>query len=324
MSAARDEAKALLRNIDRGEDPLAERIDARKAPTISDLCARYIEEHLPTKRASSQREDQAIIATYVLPELKHFKVAEVEHADISALHRKISKAGKPYRANRVLALVSKMFSLAVMWKLRTDNPCKSVARNQEEGRERYLEPHEIARLMAALAEHNDQEAANAIMLALLTGARRGELLRATWDQFDLTKGAWTKPSAHTKQKRTHRVPLSPEAWQLLTAMRQAAPEAEHLFPGRINVNGEVSIRYAWGQVREAAGLSDVRFHDLRHSYASLLVGGGVSLPIAGRLLGHTQAQTTLRYAHLADDPLRQATERVGALVMKASSDDLAE
>jgi integrase len=181
-------------DIDRGGDPLAERIDARKAPTVSDLCARYTEEHLPTKRASSQHEDRAIIAAYVLPELKHFKVAEIEHGDISTLHRKITKAGQPYRANRVIALLSKMFSLAVLWKLRADNPCKGVARNQEEGRERYLEPHEIAPPMAALAEHKDQEPANAIMLAFLTGARRGELLRATWDQFDLTKGVWTKSS----------------------------------------------------------------------------------------------------------------------------------
>ena len=108
----------------------------------------------------------------------------------------------------MLALLVKMFALAVIWQLRADNPCKGVKRNAEHGRERFLEHEEIGRLMKALAKHPDREAANAIMLDLLTGARRGELLRATWDQFDLAKGVWIKPSAHTKSNRTHRVPLS--------------------------------------------------------------------------------------------------------------------
>jgi integrase len=201
VSAAREEAKELLRRIDRGEDPLGKRIEDRIAPTVAELAKRYVGEHLPTKRPSSQREDRAMIDGLVLPEMKHLRVAEVTFSDISALHRKITKAGRPIRANRMLALLSKMFSLAVIWQMRADNPCKGVRRNDEEGRERYLESHEIARLMKALSEYEDQEAANAIMLALLTGARRGELLKATWDQFDLTKGVWTKPfCAHEDQE----------------------------------------------------------------------------------------------------------------------------
>ena len=324
VSAAREEASRLKDQIRiNGLDPLRDIEAERGAPTVADLAARYIEEHLPSKRPSSQSEDRAMIDRLVLPELKHFKVAEVDFADIAALHRKITKAGRPVRANRVLALLSKMFSLSVLWKMRPDNPCKGVKRNAEEGRERYLEPKEIARLMKALVNHEDREAANAVMLALLTGARRAEILRATWDQFDLDKGTWTKPSAHTKQKRPHRVPLSREALHLLTKMRGDGAE-RHLFPGRINPGGRVDIRRPWEQVCMAAGLANlgtdgrikptIRFHDLRHSYASMLVGSGLSLPIIGKLLGHTQAQTTLRYAHLADDPLREATERVGKLV----------
>jgi integrase len=195
--------------------------------------------------------------------------------------------------------------------MRPDNPCKGVIANPESPRERYLKPHEVERLMKALTELPDRESANVIVLALLTGARRGELLNATWDQFDLEAGAWTKPSSHTKQKRTHRIPLSPRALELLKAIRADAPAAErYIFPTR----ARLGIRSPWERVRQAAGLKDVRFHDLRHSYASLLVGDGVSLHIVGRLLGHTQAQTTMRYAHLADDPLREATDRVGKLL----------
>src|SRR5262249_14129080 len=148
---------------------------------------------------------------------------------------------------------SKMFSLAVRWGMRTDNPCKGVIANPEQLRERHLSPDEVERLMKALTELPDQEGANVIVLALLTGARRGELLNAKWDQFDLQAGVWTKPSSHTKQKRTHRVPMSPRALELLKAMRANASSAEtYVFPTR----RKLGIRFPWERVREAAGLED--------------------------------------------------------------------
>jgi integrase len=305
VGAARDEAKALLRRIDRGDDPLGQIQADRLAPTFADLADRYIAEHLPRKRPSSQEEDRALLK--LADGLRHAKVADLGHADIAALHRKVTKTRGPYRANRVRALLSKMFSLAIVWRMRADNPVRGVERNHEEGRERYLTPAEIARLMKVLAKYDDKLAANIIMLALLTGARRGELLNATWTQFDLDAGVWTKPSSHTKQKRIHRAPLAPEAWQLLVAMRAEAPDADRLFAGK-------SVRYAWEKIRLEARLGDVRFHDLRHSFASMLASSGQSLPIIGRLLGHTQAQTSMRYAHLQDDILREAAAGVGKLV----------
>ncbi len=169
--------------------------------------------------------------------------------------------------------------------------------------------------MRALTELPDKQAANAIMLALLTGARKNEVVKAPWEQFDLAKGVWTKPSAHTKQKKPHRVPLSPATLELLRAMREGAPaDAVHVFPGRLAGKPRDNVRRAWDRIRKDAKLEDVHFHDLCHSYASLLINDGASLPIIGRLLGHTQAQTTMRYAHLADDPLREATSRVGKIV----------
>jgi len=176
----------------------------------------------------------------------------------------------------------------------------------------------LARLVDALNGHPNRRAANAVRLLLLTGARRGEVLAATWEQFDLAAGVWTKPSAHTKQKRAHRVPLSAPALALLLTMRAEAEAAghgsPHLFPGDAPGKPLGDIKNFWGSVCRRAGVAGVRLHDLRHQYASMLASAGLSLPIIGRLLGHTQAQTTARYAHLFDDPLRQATERVGALI----------
>jgi integrase len=317
-AAARQEAEALKKRIDRGEDPLAEIQAGRDAPTVADLCTRYLEEHAPKKR--SEADDKRIIDTFVLPTMRHLKVAEVTYSDIDGLHRKITKRGTPTRANRVASLLSKMFALAIRWGWRADNPAKGIERNTEQKRERYLSGAELDALTRALAEHEDQQGANIIRLLLLTGARRGEVLSATWDQFDLAEGVWTKPGATTKQKTSHRVPLSAPARQLLAELHTNTTSA-YVFPGRLGGHRE-GVRKAWDALCAKAGISGVRVHDLRHTYASLLASSGLSLPVIGALLGHTQTQTTQRYAHLLDDPLRQATEHVGAIISPSTKAEI--
>ena len=315
VAAARTEAATLKQLVDRGGDPLASLETERAAPTVADLCARYENDHLPKKRASSQRDDRAKIANDILPALRHRKVAEVGYADIDALHRSIT-ARAPYAANRTIALLSKMFGLAVRWGWIASNPAKGIERNQEVKRNRYLSSDELGRLTAALAEHPDQQAANIVRLLLLTGARSGEARAARWDQFDLTAGVWIKPGATTKQKTEHRVPLSGPARQLLSELYAKREEgAEHVFPsGRGDDGHRVEIKRAWGDLCKAAGITGARIHDLRHTYASVLASFNISLPTIGAQLGHTQPQTTARYAHLFDDPLRAATERVGSVM----------
>jgi len=243
------------------------------------------------------------------------KVAAVTHANVDALHRKISRRA-PIHANRVVALLSRLFSLAVRWGIRTDNPAKGIERNAEEKRQRYLSAAELARLSAALGKLRDQGAANVVRLLLLTGARRGELLAARWVDFDLdTEKVWTKPGSTTKHKTLHRVPLSEAACELLTEMRkQQSGDSEWLFPARLKVGHRTDIEDAWNALRKAAKIPDVRLHDLRHTFASVLASSGLSLPIIGNLLGHSTPVTTHRYAHLFDDPLRAATERASAII----------
>jgi integrase len=310
-TAARSEAAELKRRIDRGEDPLADIEANREAPTIADLCARYEEQHLPKKR--SAEGDQTNIRLYVLPEFKHRRVAEVSFSDLDGLHRKITKCGKPIAANRVVALVSKMFALAIRWGWRSDNPAKGIERNPEAKRTRYLSGDELGRLTEALAAHRDRQAANIIRMLLLTGARKGEVLGMRWDNLDLATGVWVKPGATTKQKTAHRVPLSAPARQLLAELR-ARTDGEHVFPGRGSPH-RVDIKKDWAALCKAAGIAGARIHDARHTFASVLASAGLSLPVIGSLLGHTQPATTARYAHLFDDPLRAATERVGSIVM---------
>ena len=179
----------------------------------------------------------------------------------------------------------------------------------------------MSRLSAALAELADQSAANAVRLLLLTGARRGELLAAKWADVDLEASVWIKPASTTKQAALHRVPLSAAAVQLLTGMQaQAGDDAEWIFPAR-GGGHRPHINEAWIRVRKVAKLPGVRLHDLRHTYASVLVSAGLSLPVIGSLLGHSTPVTTHRYAHLTDDPLRAATERASAIITgKAPAD----
>jgi integrase len=320
-TAAREEAKRLKRGVDGGADPIGEQEESRAAATMADLCARFTQEYLPRKRPSTQRDYRQQIAIDILPTIGGMKVAAVGYADIDALHRKIG-ARAPTHANRVLALLSRMFSLAIRWGLRTDNPCKDIERNQEHKRVRYLSGAELARLTAALAKLRDQGAANAVRLLLLTGCRRGELLAARWANFDLEVGVWVKPGSTTKQKTLHRVQLSEAARQLLIEMRKrVGDDAVWLFPARRTPH-RLDIDDAWNLLRKAANISDVRLHDLRHTYASVLASSGFSLPIIGALLGHASPVTTARYAHLYDDVQRAATERASAFITGKPSADV--
>ncbi len=315
VEAARKRAKTLKKKVSLGEDPLADRVKVRTAPTITDLCARYVEDYLPRKRASSQASDRRIIARIIKPTLGARKVASIVYADVDGLHRSLKAT--PYQANRVLALLSKMFSLAIRWGLRTDNPCRGIERFPEEKRKRYLSTEEIGRLTKALDDHADQRPADVVRLCLLTGCRMGEALSATWNQLDLDAGKWVKPGATTKQKTEHEAPLSAAAVLLLKGILAAAdggPVSPWVFPGQVPSGHLVDIKRPWQAIRKAAGIEDVRLHDLRHTYASILASAGASLPMIGALLGHTQPATTARYTHLFDDPLRKMTDEVGHVV----------
>ena len=153
----------------------------------------------------------------------------------------------------------------------------------------------------------------------MTGAREGEALSATWNQFDLTDGIWTKPHTATKQRREHVVPLSAPARQLLDRLQAQRNGSPWVFPGRDGGKPREDLKYAWARICKAAGIANLRIHDLRHSYASFLVSAGFSLPVIGALLGHATPATTARYAHLFDDPLRQATERASAIISGQSA-----
>jgi integrase len=332
VDQARAAAIRELGRIADGVDPIEEKRLAREAETkrlatltVAQLCdkfmADYVEVHDRPKTLSDYR---LLIEKHIKPRLGAIKVPDLEQEDIAALHRDLKAT--PYIANRALAVLSKMCSLAwKTWKMRPDNPVIGLQRYPEEKRQRFLSPAELGRLSDVLTNYPYKISANAIRMLLLTGARKGEVLGMTWEQVESEPQIWIKPAALTKQKALHRVPLSPGAQQLLEDMRRFRKPGEHyVFPGLGPGEHLGDIKKAWASVCRTAGISGVRIHDLRHTYASVLASSGLSLPVIGALLGHTQAQTTARYAHLADDPLREATNRVDAYLTAIAENREAE
>jgi len=325
--AAREEAKALRKQIDRGIDPAGDKCARRTAPTIQDLIDRYVEDHLPTKTLVGLRaNDEKKMLAEVGDKLgRHTKVAAIHGGDIADLHRRITESGRPVRANRILAVASKMFSLSLVpkagetlpWRNATQgNPCKGIQKNHEEAKERFFSQSELTAISDALAKYSGG-AADCVRLIMLTGARPSEAMKARWEEFDREPGYWVKPSAHVKQRKTHKLPLSPAAIELIDRLRKKR-KGQWVFPGDKPGAHLTVLWRVWDFVRKRTGLgNDARLYDLRHSFASIGAGGGLSLPIIGRLLGHTQPRTTQRYAHLADDPLREAAEKITTVITDA-------
>lgn len=216
----------------------------------------------------------------------------------------------PYQANRLIALLSKMFS----WSGRRGeiNPCTGIERFVEKKRRRYLSTAELGRLGEALAAFETEGGVSphpiaAIRLLLLTGARLGEILTLRWNYVDRERGCLKLPDSKTGAKEIH---LNEAAFAVLDAMPREL-DNPYVIVGQRSGGHLVNLEKPWQRVRARAGLDDVRLHDLRHSFASIGAGAGLGLPMIGALLGHTQAATTARYAHLAVDPLRAANELIG-------------
>ena len=340
--AAREKAKELRRSIDDGIDPLASREELRIAPRIPDLIDRYLREHAAHLAPLNTADQTSMLHKLVEPHWKNRLVEDIDPGDVEHLldliaagrarpakkqaksRRKALQPAKPtpIRANRTGEVLRKMFNLAVAWKMRKDNPAASFRRRMETERERFLSPDEITRLGEALQAAEDQRAAAIVRMCMLTGARLGEVRTAQFEQFNLELLIWSKPAANTKQRRVHRVPISADTAALVRQRRMiVAKGSDWLFPGdALGASGKLKdqpvmeIRRFWAGIQKQANLPDVRIHDLRHTFASLLVSGGASLEMIGKLLGHSQMRTTQRYAHLIDAPLRAGGNAVGEML----------
>ncbi len=321
LEKARIEARGMGGDVARGQDPQREKDAAKGAVTVSDAADRFLAEHVDARRkATTGRLYRLAIDSHIRPKLGSTALADVSSDDVRKLHHRLRAT--PYLANRVLAVLSKLLA----WGGRPGplNPCLGIEKFPERKRKRYLDAAEYARVGKVLRANNSDVAVapkTAIQLLLLTGARPAEIASLEWAHVDLTRAALNLPDSKTGAKTIH---LSPAAVRLLK--RWPRGTSDYVFPG--TGRGEKqkglhmhpsTLTHAWADIREAAGLDDVRLYDAcRHSYASTAISKhGLSLVQVGAQLGHSQPATTARYAHLHDDVAKQHASTIGGSIAAA-------
>ena len=312
---ARTEAMKHLSEVRLGGDPAGERDRRKAALTMKEFGKRFLEEHVEVHcKPSTQAEYKRSIELFINPKVGSHRIIDVTRADVVSLHA--SMKSTPYQANRTLGVLSVMFTVAHSWEVRTDgvNPCWKVKRYKEEKRERYLTEEELARLGKVLRESTTEpEAVNCIRLLVLTGCRLGEIQTLKWDYIDYKAGVLRLPDSKTGAKV---VPVGEAVFEILKTIEKL-DKNPYVITGRVEGQHLTDMQHPWRRLRERAGLEGLRIHDLRHSFASDALQLGQDLTMIGKLLGHTQVQTTARYAHLKTAPIRNAANTVSAAIASA-------
>lgn len=308
LDAARDQAREYLVNLTKGVNPLQKRQEDKQGKLIKDLCKAYIERHAIHKKTGS--DDISRIGRFIVPAWGNLLATNIKRADVAALHTKLGKYGH-YQANRVYSLLSKMFNLARVWGFVPEehvNPCFGIDRFKEEKRDRFVSHEEFPKLAEAINAELNQSVVAAIWLYLLTGVRKKELLSLQWSDIDL--GRRELKLAGTKNGKPHYLPLSIAAIDILNQTPRLE-DNPFVIVGKNPGCHLVNISKPWERIRKAAGLEDVRLHDLRRTVGSWLAQSGNSLHLIGKVLNHSNQSTTATYARFGQDNVRDALERHG-------------
>ncbi len=316
VADARRAALGALSAVAEGKDP-GEPVAA--PATLGEAAERWLSEHMAEKRkASTAKEARRLIERHVLPRLGMKPLAGVTKGDMAAMHHGMRKT--PTEANRTLATMKALWNWCEAVGLLPDgaaNPCRKIERNPEKRRERFLSADEMARLGEALAGHAVAMHIAAIRLLIFTGARLGEILNLRWDEVDMEKREARLLDHKTDRHGGKTIHLGGPALTVLAELPRV-DGVPFVLGGNERKPGEPHatswIEIPWRVIRHAAGLDDVRIHDLRHAFASVAASSGLGLPIIGKMLGHTQQATTQRYAHLASDPVKAAAEATASKI----------
>ncbi len=311
---ARREAKKLLSNVAFGANPSEDKRMFRDAPLVSEVCDRFMDEHVMVHlKPSSQRTYKISVEKKITPKLGMIKAEALTRADVTKFMHGLRD--KPIQANRTFAALSKMMNLCEQWGLRPDgsNPCRHVKKYKENKRERYLSSEEMERLGNVLSEceRDGIETPYVVTffkLLLLTGARLGEIQTLKWDY--VKDGCFMLPDSKTGAKKIY---FGPEVQGLLDGLARV-PNNPYVIVGPMVGEYMNDMQKPWRRIRKRAGLEDVTIHDLRHTFASFMVTAGHSLPMIGKLLGHSQPQTTARYAHLADATMHEVADSMSGVI----------
>jgi integrase len=315
IAEAEDAAQKYRAMIDRGLDPRSERNRQLEMPTVREFAE---EEYIPQAMLSKRtyKNDIAKFRDYINPAIGHLRLTEVEPRDIQKLLGSLKDKLSPATINRIQALLSVFFNLAVSWNKLERSPCQHLKKLKEQNkRERFLTPLEISRIMAESANDSNVFAAGAICALLMTGLRREEVLKSRKENLDIDKGRLYLP--HTKSGRSRTVELNDAAIAVFKGLPNIAT-SPWLFPGKDTDKPLNNPTKAWHRILKAANVEQCRIHDCRHSFASMLVNEGASLYLVQQLLGHASSATTERYAHLSANTLRNTSQLVSNLFPKSN------
>ena len=315
---ARRKARETVAEALVGDDPQERRAELRSIPTLAELVRdRYLPHVKSYKR--SWRTDETVLRLHILPALGAQYVDLIRAEPIAALVDRMRAEGySTGTTNRIVIVLRHIFNLARKWRVAgvKENATAGINLAPDVMRERFLSIEEARRLIASIERDENRVAAQAIMMLLLTGARRNEITQARWDQLDWDKRTLLVPL--TKSGKPRVIALNAAAIQILQTMKRSDGNP-YIVPSTVTGQPPPSLFFPWDRIRQRAGLSDLRLHDLRHSFASFLVNSGVSLYVVQGLLGHANSKYTQRYAHLTADTLRDAAEAVGSVVAAARS-----
>ncbi|WP_374470298.1 tyrosine-type recombinase/integrase [Phenylobacterium sp.] len=327
---ARDQAKAALALVEMGKDPQAERVEARQTPTVAALCDAYMAEGVATKKASTIALDTIRIERHIKPLIGGRKITELGAGDVERMMNAIADGkvrsedhpharGGRTAATKSVKLLRAIFNFAMARKLCVENPTLGVKTFADGKRERFLSPAELGRLGDVLTTAAGEGAhpyhVAILRLLALTGARKNEIAQLRWSEVDLERGLLQLEDSKTGRKV---IRLGAAAQEILSEV--ARTKSPYVFPDPRDTSLPIrNLDWFWVGIRTRAGLDDVRIHDLRHSFASVGVSGGSGLFLIGKLLGHSHVATTQRYAHLADDPVKAAADKIAGAVAAAMS-----
>jgi integrase len=311
---ARNRCNELKAAINNGIDPQEEKQQLQKIPTFKDFTREHYLPHAYANKRSA-KADESKLRLHLLPLLGHRRIDQISTQELQRYHDQLKASHCPATANRHLSLLHRMLKLAVQWGFLEKNPATGIRKHQENNEvHRYLSEQEIARFIAALETEENQVAVAAFKFLLYTGVRRQEALDARWEHVDLHKRVWFLPTS--KSGKSRHVILNTMAVELLQRQPRL-PDNPFIFPGKIEGMPLNNPQKAFKRVLKAAGIANFRIHDLRHTHASIAINNGASLYEVQHLLGHSQAVTTARYAHLADGTLRRVSDTVSQTISAA-------
>ena len=320
---ARERAKTLAAEVELGGDTASHRTKRRAALTVSQLADSWLSDHVAARRKATTLHDyRGWVGRHIVPEIGSMRVSDVQVQDVEKIVRDLSN--HPTTANRVLAVISSMFTFAIRRHLVRDNPARGIEKNRERKRKRHLSAEELLRLgevlLAAEERGDNQTGINAIRFLLFTGMRRGEVETFRWSFVDWHYSRVHLPDSKSGEKV---LPIGQPAIELLTLIRESQKQTSthdengYVFPSAKANRHLVGLPKMWRKWRSEAGLEDVRIHDLRHSFASVGASSGTPLFVIGGILGHKSTATTDRYAHLQDEPARTAADSISTTIAAA-------